>query len=209
IRRLPCAAPARRWLPRSCTPTPSFAPPHAPHESFSTPRGSRLSGIGAPGSPGSVLADLDPREAADCGTAPQGFDELSDRRLRVADERLLEKDHVLVEAVEPPLDDLRERVLGLAFVAAQLLEHLALLGDDVAGDIVAGEVARRRRRDVQREVVRHLLRPRITLVDTGDLDEHADRAPAVLHVLVAVEHAVGALEDDDATEGDVLPEPRG
>ena len=40
------------------------------------------------------------------------------------------------------------------------------------------------------------------------LDEHADRAATVLDVLVAVEHAVGRLEHDDAAERDVLAEPR-
>ena len=56
-------------------------------------------------------------------------------------ERLLEERDLLVEAVDPPFDDLRHRGLGLALVAAQLLEDRALLLEHVGRHVVAAHVS--------------------------------------------------------------------
>src|SRR6266508_2155635 len=169
-------------------------------ESLSTTRGYRLSGMTS----ALLLADLDPREPAHDRVAADRAQQLADRRLRIADEGLLDQHHVLEEPVEPALDDLGNGLLGLALVAGQLLEHRPLLVDDVLRHVVAGRVAGGGRGDVERDVVRNLACLRVGCVDPADLDEDADRAPLVLHVLVAVDHAVGALEARHPTEADVL-----
>src|ERR687898_3625237 len=101
-----------------------------------------------------LVADLDPHEAADRRILAELPEQLADRGLRLADERLLDQDDALVEGVDPAFDDLRDRLLGLPLVAGQLLEHGPFPLDDVGGDIVARDVLRRGRRDVQRDVVR-------------------------------------------------------
>ena len=72
-------------------------------------------------------ADLDLREADDLGAA----DAPASRLLVVLGVRLVEQCDVLEEAVEAALDDLGQCRLGLALVAADRLERLALLLDDV------------------------------------------------------------------------------
>ena len=62
---------------------------------------------------------------------------------------------------------------------------------------------------MQRDVVRDLARLGVAGVDPAELDEHADDAPLVLEVLVAVEEAVGRLEAHDAAELDLLAERAG
>src|SRR5262245_4518486 len=66
-----------------------------------------------------LLADLHPSEAPDGSVAAQLLEQLPDRRLRIAHERLLEQHVLLVEAVEATLDDLRDRVVRLALVARE------------------------------------------------------------------------------------------
>ena len=116
-------------------------------------------------------------EADDRGVAEQ----LGDRLLVVLDERLLEQHLVLEPAVEPALDDLRDRLLGLALGAGDALERGALLVDRRPGHLVAGEVPRLAERDVHGDVVGQLG------VAAVELDEHAVDAAAVLLVQVGVE----------------------
>src|SRR3712207_2037803 len=75
-------------------------------------------------------------------------EDLPDRLLAVGDRRLVEERDLLEEAVEPALDDLRQRALGLALLARGRLGDLPLLGDDVLGDLVAGDVRRTHRGDL-------------------------------------------------------------
>src|SRR5918994_1892219 len=110
-----------------------------------------------------LVADLDPHEAADGRILAELAQQLADRGLRLAEERLPDQDDTLVEGVDPAFDDLRDRLLRLPLVAGELLEH----------------------------------RP-------FPLDEHADVPPVALHVLVAVDDPVRALEARDAAQADVL-----
>src|SRR5262249_30231549 len=64
--------------------------------------------------PGSGLADLDAGEATHRGNRSEARHQLPDGRLRLLDEALLDENVVLVEAAQPALDDLWDRVLGLA-----------------------------------------------------------------------------------------------
>src|SRR5262249_55094005 len=120
-RRRASAPPGRTWTP---PPRVSFVPVAALSR--------RLLG-----------ADLDPHEPADCCVLAELAEQLADRSLGLPDERLLHEDCALVEAVEPALDDLGDRLLGLPFVAGQLLEHGPLLLDDVGRDILPRHVLRR------------------------------------------------------------------
>src|SRR5688572_31629046 len=106
---------------------------NASPESLSTTRRYLLSPIRPP----SVLAHLDPGEPANRCVLAESFEQLAHRGLGVAHERLLQKHLLLVEAVESPLHDLRDGVVGLALVARELLEHGTLLVDQVGGHLVA------------------------------------------------------------------------
>src|SRR6185295_16524927 len=95
---------------------------NASPESLSTTRRYLLSDISgslrAPAD-GSLLADLDAREATDRGTATEPGDERAHRRLLVLHERLLDQRAArvgLVEAVDLAVDDLGPGLLGLAFL---------------------------------------------------------------------------------------------
>src|SRR5690242_18782714 len=185
---------AMRWTTAASIPVPVVVSANTSPESFSTTRSYRDASPNA--SPyafswrrlrGLFGADLDPNEPADGGILAELADQLADGGLRVTDEGLLDEDRVLVEAVQPPFDDLRECLLGLPLVAGKLLEHGSLLLDDVGGHIVARDVLRRSRRDVQRDVVRDLLGARVGRIDTTQLDEDTDRAALVLNVLVSVD----------------------
>src|SRR3954452_10995699 len=81
-------------------------------------------------------ADLDLSETDD----RRGADHLGDRLLVVFGVRLVEEGDVLEETVEAALDDLRQRGFRLALVAADRLQRLALVSDNVFGDIIATEV---------------------------------------------------------------------
>ena len=93
----------------------------------------------------------------------------------------------LKKPLTPALDDLGERLLGLALLARGRLGDLALLGDDVGGDLVAGEVLRAHRGDLHGRAAGGVG------VAAVVLDEHADRGRQVrrtpVHVgdVVAVE----------------------
>src|SRR4051794_9744956 len=117
-------------------------------ESFRITRRYRLRAISAtPPALASFLADLDSREAPDRRVGAEGLDDLGDRGLGLLHEPLLEEHVVLVEPVQPTLDDLVDRVLRLALVARQLGEHLALLVDGVRRDILTTHEPRRGARD--------------------------------------------------------------
>src|SRR5947209_14798245 len=62
--------------------------------------------------------------------------------LVVADVGLVEQHPLLEEPGDAAFDDLRQRLLGLALLARGGLGDLALLRDNVRGDLVAGEVLR-------------------------------------------------------------------
>src|SRR5579884_1626159 len=210
---------AIRWATAASIPKPTDSSANASPESFSTTRPNRLWATPSPPvsslpsaaarrTPRLLLADLDPREAADGGATTERPEQLRDRRLRVTHERLLGQHVILVEALEPALDDHRDLVLGLALVARELLEDGALLVEGVGRDLVTGDVARRRARNVERDVVRDLARLGIRRVDAAELHEHADHAALVLRVLVAVEQAVARLVAHNPAELDLLTEAR-
>src|SRR5262245_33611357 len=81
-------------------------------------------------------ADLDLGEADDLGRAQ----DLLDRLFVVLGVGLLEQADVLEEAVEATLDDLRHGLLGLALVAGDRLERLALGVDDVGRHVLGTQV---------------------------------------------------------------------
>src|SRR5262245_45984756 len=130
---------AMRCTTFASMPYPIVVSANASPESFSTTRLYWLPGIGVtlPWLAGLFLAHLDTDEAPDLGLRAQTLDDLRHRRLGLLHEPLLEQAVVLEEAVETAGDDLLDRVLGLALVAGELLEHAALLLDDVGGDVVA------------------------------------------------------------------------
>src|SRR6476660_746029 len=72
---------------------------------------------------------FEPRAAGEGG--PGLVEDGLDRLLVLGDRRLLQQDDVLEEAVEAPLGDLGDRLLGLALLAGGGLGDLALLGHDV------------------------------------------------------------------------------
>src|SRR5947208_12482950 len=218
------ASSAMRCTTSESMPKPIARSANASPESFRTTRRYRLSGIDAPlvwssWSPGRghagrtrralLLADLDAREAPNGGTVPQRLDERCDALLLVLHERLLEQRHLLEEAVQLPVDDLAESRFGLALLARLRLEDGSLPIDLVRRDVLAGDEPRRRARDVERDVMSDVARSSVTAVDAAELDEHADDAPLVLHVLVRVEQAVGRLETGDASELDLLAQRSG
>src|SRR2546423_14736565 len=92
-----------------------------------------------------LVADLHLGEPADRRVAEQ----LADGLLLVFHERLLEEADLLEEAVEPSLDDLRDCLLGLSFVASAALEDRPLGLDAVGGNVVAAPELRTRGGDVQ------------------------------------------------------------
>src|SRR6266508_6274360 len=192
---------AMRWTMWASMPKPVDVSAKTSPESFSTTRSYRDA------SPTRLLllfADLDPDEPSDGCLLAELAQQLADRRLRLADERLLDENVRLVEAVQAAFDDLGDGLLGLPFVAGELLEHGSRLVHHVGGDIVARDVLGRCRRDMERDVVRDLPGLRVGRVDPADLDEHADVPAIALHVLVAVDDAVSALVAGDPTELDVL-----
>src|ERR1700675_1162476 len=129
---------AMRWTTTASIPNPIVWSAKASPESFSTTRGFPLGCIGnssRAGSYGSAvggladglfLSDLDPCEPADVRLRAERLHDRVDRLLVVLDERLLEKDDSLVEAVQLALVDLRPGRLGLALFAGLGFEDVAL-----------------------------------------------------------------------------------
>ena len=87
----------------------------------------------------SACADLEAGEAGRRST-PASSSRPCTRLLGVLHRRLLEQHDVLEEAVDPTLDDLGQRRLGLALLAGGRLGDAPLGLDDVGRDLVAGDV---------------------------------------------------------------------
>src|SRR4029077_15136447 len=116
------------------------------------------------------LADLEANEPGD-GHACL-VEQRLDGLLVVGHRRLIEQHDVLVEPGHATLDDLGHRLLGLALVARGLLGDAALVGDDILGHIVAGEVLGFKRGDLQCDRMRG---PGAFSVGTRlVLDQHTD-----------------------------------
>src|ERR1700727_2007933 len=101
--------------------------------------------------PGLCLADPEARERQHVHLA--GREDRLDGLLRVLHARLLGEHDVLEEGVDPAVDDLRDRLLGLALLAGDLLGDPALLLDHVGGHLVTGDVLGRGRRDLLRQEI--------------------------------------------------------
>src|SRR5215470_1754233 len=83
------------------------------------------------------LADLEASEASygHTGSVQYRLDGL----LAVLHRGLLQQHDVFEEPVDPALDDLRQGLLGLALLACGLLGDTPLVGDNVLGDLSAGD----------------------------------------------------------------------
>src|SRR3954452_3679195 len=119
---------------------PSFSPPaKASPDSFSRTR-FQVIGSGA---------DLE------AGETLQRHTGLVEHRLHrflvVAHVRLVEEDDLLEEPRHAAFDDLRQRLLGLSFLAGRGLGDAPLVLDDIGRHVVAGEVLRPQRRDLHRD----------------------------------------------------------
>src|SRR5690606_18161187 len=147
---------------------------------------------------GSRLADLVPGEGQDLD--PGLLRDLADRLLVVLDERLLQQGEVLVPGVQPALDDLRDRGLGLALLAGHPLVELALLLDDLGGHGVRAEVLGRHGGGVLGDVLGDL---GVRLVE---LDQHADGRRELRVGLVQVGGDVPALQQREPADLDLLAE---
>src|SRR5690625_4848738 len=82
-------------------------------------------------------ADADPGEPGDL-TAGVGH-ELADGLLRILGEGLVQEHAVLEETVQAALDDLRDGLLGLAFVDRGLLGDAPLVGHLILGHLLTVE----------------------------------------------------------------------
>src|SRR3954452_7281078 len=123
------------------------------------------------------------------------------RFLVVAYVGLVEEDDLLEEARHAAFDDLRQRLLGLAFFAGRGLGDAPLVLDDVRRDIVASEVLRAQRRDLHCDTARRLD------VIPVELDENADGRRQVTRASVHVGRDL-AVEHRDAAELELLADGR-
>src|ERR1700722_20017674 len=98
------------------------------------------------------LPDLEPGKATHGG--PSSGEQLLDGLLRVPHRWLLDQDDVLEERIQPAFNDLRDRLLRLAFVTGHLLGDAPLVRDDLLRDLVPGDVLRSHRGDLVRDVER-------------------------------------------------------
>src|SRR5581483_3372645 len=196
---------ARRLTTTASMPEPMEESANASPDSLSSTLPQRLSATTAT----LLLADLDPGEPGHLGIGPEARQQRPDRDLGVADEALLDEAVLLEEAADPALDDLGDGRFGLALVTGQVLEHGLLGLDHVGRDLVAADPAGGGRGDVEGDVVPDLDGLGVGGVDAGQLDQHADHAPLLLDVLVALDEAAAHLEAGDPAEGDVLAEAAG
>src|SRR5829696_1748012 len=150
--------------------------------------------------PSSGLADLEAGEPLD--GHPGLVHDLLHRALGLGDRRLLEQHEVLVEGVDPALDDLDDRLLGLALLLRGLLGDAALGLDRLGRDLVAGEEARTRGCDVHRQAARGLLGA------AAVLHRDTDGRGQVGGPLVQVGRDV-ALEDGEPAEHELLADAGG
>src|SRR3954470_21979903 len=145
-------------------------------------------------------ADLEPGEAGDGDT--RILDHLADAQLVVLGVILLEQCDLLEVRTETTLDDLRQRGLGLALVARDLLDDASLVLDGLGGDVLTGEVLRVGEGDVLRDAASGLR------VVTGVTENDTDLRGQVFGGLVQVDREVLAGDDGDAAELDLLAEDR-
>src|SRR3954469_23568437 len=129
---------------------PSLSPPaNASPDSFSRTRFQLLTVAASPSAGGRSGADLEPRKPLE--RDPGLVDHLADRLLVVAHVGLVEQHDVLEEPVDPALDDLGQRLLGLALLAGGRLGDAALVLHRLGRDIVAGQKLRPQGRDLHRD----------------------------------------------------------
>src|SRR3954454_3206848 len=141
------------------------------------------------------LADLEAGEPLD---GQSGLvDDLLDRLLRLGDRRLLEQHEVLEVGVDPTLDDLADRLLGLALLLGGLLGDATLGLDRLGRDLLAAEVARTRSGDVHRQAARGVL------AATGVLHGDTDGRGQVGGALVQVGGGL-PLEDGEPAQHELL-----
>src|SRR5262245_14047945 len=119
-----------------------------------------------PGTDSTRLPDLEPGEAAHCGS--RLGKQLPHRLLGVAYRRLLDQRDVLEEGVQPSLDDLSNRLFRLTLLAGHLLGDPALIRHGFLGNLVPSYVLRAHSGHLVRDVHRDR-RARIV-----DVDEHAE-----------------------------------
>ena len=145
------------------------------------------------------LTDLEPHEAGhgDSGLVEQCLDGL----LVVRHRRLVQQHDVLVVARDATFDDLGQRLLGLALFLRGLLGDAPLVGDDVGGDVLTGEVLGLERGDLQGDRVGGLLA--LLRVTGGVLDQDTDGRRQVRGTLVQV-GLDRAVEVGDPTQFELL-----
>src|SRR4051794_16877285 len=148
----------------------------------------------------SGLADLEAGEPLHGQAGVVG--NLLDRALRLGDRRLLEQDEVLVEGVDPTLDDLGDRLLGLALLLRGLLGDATLGLDGLRRDLLAGEEARAGGGDVHRQAARGVL------ASAGVLHRDTDGRGQVRGALVQVGGG-RALEGGEAAQDQLLADAGG
>src|SRR6187402_659063 len=148
-----------------------------------------------------LRADLEPGEALDGEAGIR--DHLADVQLVVARVILLEQRDLLVERAEAALDDLGQRRIGLALVAADLLDDAPLVLDLGRRHVVLAQVLRVGERDVLGDAARGL---RVVAL-VGDDD--ADLRRQVLARAVQVDRVVVAGEAHQPTQLELLADRRG
>src|SRR4051812_28229258 len=148
---------------------------------------------------GSGLTDLEAGEAVDRQAGL--VQDLLHGALGLGDRRLLEQDEVLVVGVDPTLDDLHDRLLGLALLLGGLLGDPALGLHGLGRDLVAGEVARARGSDVHRQAARRVLAAAAVL--HRDTDGRRQVGGALVQV-----GGRRAVEDDEPGQHQLLADAR-
>src|SRR5687768_15101692 len=125
------------WIPKPVTGSANASPDSLRTTRFQFPR--------MPALP----ADHDLGETGDLGVAQ----EVGDAQLVVPHVVLLQQHVLLEEPPEPALDDLGQGRLGLALVAGDRLEHLALLLDPLGRHVLPPEILRLGERRVQEDLL--------------------------------------------------------
>src|SRR3954451_20162976 len=146
-----------------------------------------------------LLADLEPDEPGDVEARLVG--DLLHGLLVVDHGGLLEQDEVLEEGVHPALDDLGQRLLGLALLLGGLLGDAALGVDDLGRHLVAGEEARAHGGDLHADAAGVGVAGLVGLA--GVLHQNAHLRRQVLRLAVQVD-GHRAVEVDEPVEDDLL-----
>src|SRR5262245_25018703 len=132
---------------------------------------------------------------------PRLVENLLDGLLLVGDRRLLQQHEVLEEGVDPALDDLRQRPLGLALLAGGLLGDAPLGLDHVGRNLVAGQVLRPHRGDLHGDATGVVGTRLVVLAGPLDGDAHLRGQVRALAVQV---HGDVAVEDGEPVEHQLL-----